>query len=190
MRKTDTRVQYTKARFADAMLDLLEQQPIGTISVKALCERAGLNRGTFYLHYSEPIDVLREMEWALFERMTVFTPEGEQDSAARFLWQIEALKKEKRLCAAVIGHNGDPAFLKAVHDRAFRMRREQLLTDYPNRSEAEIAVLFQFLFSGITGVVTAWLRGETALSDGETANLLTQISESIQNTDRTQGGER
>ena len=66
MGKEDTRVQYTKARFSDALLTLIEQQPIGSVSVRALCDEGGLNRGTFYLHYNEPIDVLWEMEWALY----------------------------------------------------------------------------------------------------------------------------
>lgn len=177
MRKTDTRVQYTKARFAEAMLELLERQPIGTISVKALCEQAGLNRGTFYLHYAEPIDVLREMEWALYERV-VGDLGAYGDVGSRFREQLAALNRERRLCAAVIGRNGDPQFMHRIGDRVYEALQEKLQSAHPERSEAEIKARLSFLFAGCTGVIALWLDGN-ALSDEETANLLSHLCDSV-----------
>ena len=179
MQKTDTRVQYTKARFADAMLHLLEQQPIGTVSVKALCEQAGLNRGTFYLHYSEPMDVLHEMEWALYERVVIDLGSfGSGGIESRFREQLAALNKERRLCAAVIGRNGDPLFMHRIGDRVYEALHEKLQSAHPERSEAEIRALLSFLFAGCTGVIAAWLGGN-GLSDEETANLLAHLCGSV-----------
>ena len=80
MHNTDTRIQVTRTMFHQAMLALLEEKAIGFISVKELCARAGLNRGTFYLHYSEPIDVLHEMEESVQEKVNpviTFIPTGD-----------------------------------------------------------------------------------------------------------------
>lgn len=62
MATLDTRIQFTKSRLYDAMTELLGKKAIGFITIKELCEAAGLNRGTFYLHYSAPMDVLRELQ--------------------------------------------------------------------------------------------------------------------------------
>lgn len=186
MKNMDTRVQYTKARFHEAMLEMLEQKPIGSVTVKALCDAAGLNRGTFYLHYAEPIDVLREMEWALYERVLqyAFRP-GEGDGLLEsFARQLAALEQERRLCAAVIGHNGDPLFMPAVSERAYAMLRETLLQTDPACSEDETRMRFRFLFSGVTGVITAWLHGDTQLSDAELANMLVQMSTGLWETNK------
>jgi len=56
------RVRMTKRLFQEALMSLLEEKPIDQISVTELCARADLNRTTFYLHYGQPLDVLREME--------------------------------------------------------------------------------------------------------------------------------
>ena len=62
MKHTDTRIKVTKSMFHHALLDILKEKPIDQVSVKELVEAAELNRSTFYLHYSSPLDVLKEIE--------------------------------------------------------------------------------------------------------------------------------
>ena len=179
MRKEDTRVQYTKARFSDALLTLIEQQPIGSVSVRALCDEAGLNRGTFYLHYNEPIDVLREMEWALFDRIVISLDSyGSGSRRDRMLRQLQALRQEQRLCAAVISRNGDPHFLHEIGDKVFAALHDKLSSEGPSRSEFEMHARFSFMFAGCTGLISAWLEGN-GLSDEETANMLSQLCDGV-----------
>ena len=179
MRKEDTRVQYTKARFSDALLTLIEQQPIRSVSVRALCDEAGLNRGTFYLHYNEPIDVLREMEWALFDRAVISLDSYGSDSRRdRMLRQLQALRQEQRLCTAVISRNGDPHFLHEIGDKVFAALRNKLSSEDPSRSEPEMHARFSFMFAGCTGLISSWLEGN-GLSDEETANMLSQLCDGV-----------
>ena len=41
------RTRYTRRAMQDALIELLRNQPLGSITVKALCERADVNRSTF-----------------------------------------------------------------------------------------------------------------------------------------------
>ena len=45
-----------------ALLELMQKMPFEKISVKAICERAGVNRGTFYSHYSDMDGILMDLE--------------------------------------------------------------------------------------------------------------------------------
>lgn len=45
-----------------ALMELLRQKPIQAISIKELCESAGINRGTFYAHYTDMYDLLQKIE--------------------------------------------------------------------------------------------------------------------------------
>ncbi len=45
-----------------AFTDLLRQKPIQNITIKELCERAGINRGTFYSHYTDIYDLRDNIE--------------------------------------------------------------------------------------------------------------------------------
>ena len=64
--KTDARVKYTKMVLKKALLELLEHKPVNKITVKEVCERAGLNRATFYAHYTDCFDLLESIEEELF----------------------------------------------------------------------------------------------------------------------------
>ena len=46
----DRRTRVTRLLIRRAFTELLRRKPIQSITVKELCEEAGINRGTFYLH--------------------------------------------------------------------------------------------------------------------------------------------
>ena len=51
---SDRRVKYTISALEDALLDLMAEKPLERVSVKELCEKADINRSTFYAHYGSP----------------------------------------------------------------------------------------------------------------------------------------
>lgn len=60
MDKKKSRYFETAAKMDDAFLSLLEQKELPFITVKEICERAQVNRSTFYLHYETIGDLLTE----------------------------------------------------------------------------------------------------------------------------------
>lgn len=62
MERENQRVAITKRLLKQALLSLLETKDIQKITITELCQAAGINRATFYRHYSVPQDVLLEME--------------------------------------------------------------------------------------------------------------------------------
>ena len=60
--KTDARVKYTRMVLKKALLELMQHKPVNKITVKEICERAELNRATFYAHYSDCFDLLESIE--------------------------------------------------------------------------------------------------------------------------------
>lgn len=60
MNKSESKYFNTAARMDEAFLALLEQKDFAYITVKEICERAGVNRSTFYLHYETVADLLEE----------------------------------------------------------------------------------------------------------------------------------
>jgi len=67
------RVQYTLGALRGALLRLLDEHPdtpVERVTVKALCEAADVNRSTFYAHYGQPLDLLKDMEHGLMRDLT------------------------------------------------------------------------------------------------------------------------
>lgn len=69
-KKQDARVRYTKMMIRNSLLELLSTKPIAKITVTEICERAGINRATFYAHYSDPSDLLHGLESEIIEDVT------------------------------------------------------------------------------------------------------------------------
>ena len=62
MKKENQRVKLTKKLLKQSLLDIMDKKPVGSISVIELCEKAEINRSTFYNHYGCPNDVLYDIE--------------------------------------------------------------------------------------------------------------------------------
>lgn len=60
MKKSESKYFNTAIRMDQAFLELLEKKDIEYITVKEICEAAGVNRSTFYLHYETIGDLLAE----------------------------------------------------------------------------------------------------------------------------------
>lgn len=56
------RIRLTKKLLKDALIKLLHQKSVDSISVTELCRCAEINRVTFYKYYSNPSDVLTEIK--------------------------------------------------------------------------------------------------------------------------------
>lgn len=64
--KPNQRIALTKERIHGALTLLLKNQDIRKISIRELCDIAGINRTTFYNHYGSQYDVLAEIrDWYL-----------------------------------------------------------------------------------------------------------------------------
>ena len=182
MTNTDTRIQYTKSRFHDAMTELLWQKAIGFITIKELCDTAGLNRGTFYLHYSQPVEVLREMEDALTENTLATLITDVSGMSKNLKEPLSLLLENRHTTAAIIGHNGNPDFLARVRSTVFEKQGRMLQQRFPHSSARQIECAFSYVFAGCTGVVKEWLMMPEPTPVEEMDKLLSDLTESVLNT--------
>lgn len=60
MNKNESKYFNTALFMNEALLSLLEKKDFEYITVKELCNKAGVNRSTFYLHYETMNDLLNE----------------------------------------------------------------------------------------------------------------------------------
>lgn len=60
MNKKESKYFNTASFFDEALLEILENKDYEYITIKEICEKAGYNRSTFYLHYESIDDLLDE----------------------------------------------------------------------------------------------------------------------------------
>ena len=60
--RENQRVRLSKRLIKESLTRLLQTESIHKVSIRTLCEEAGVNRSTFYKYYGSQYDVLEELE--------------------------------------------------------------------------------------------------------------------------------
>mgnify|MGYP005799805211 FL=1 len=63
----DRRTRLTKSLIRRVFTDLLAEKPLQRSTVREVCQRAGVNRSTFYAHYTDLYDLLTRHEEEMLE---------------------------------------------------------------------------------------------------------------------------
>lgn len=68
MNKNESKYFNTAIRMDEALIELLEKKDFEYITIKEICDTAGVNRSTFYLHYENTSDLLKETTRYIIDR--------------------------------------------------------------------------------------------------------------------------
>ena len=105
----DHRTRVTRMLIRRAFTGLLRTKPVQSISIKELCEAAGVNRGTFYAHYESVHDLLRQMEDDFLQEIDealerLLPPDGKGLTSLRLSTELfQILKENADLCTVTLG---------------------------------------------------------------------------------------
>jgi len=176
MSRAESKYFKTAARMDEAFLELLEQKDFAYITVKEICERAGVNRSTFYLHYETVADLLSE---SLAYRNRQFLSYFKQD-AETFVTKLHTcpmeelylitpeyltpylryIREHRRLFQAV---DKNPAAM-GVED-AYEQMFYRVFTPILERyrvPERDRKYMMAFYIRGLKAIVTEWLEQDCA----------------------------
>ncbi len=65
----DHRIKLTKLMLKNALLSLMEEKKLTSISITELCKKATINRNTFYSHFDSITDLYNEIEEQLIQEI-------------------------------------------------------------------------------------------------------------------------
>ncbi len=172
--KMDRRVRRTKTLLLQGLIQLMEVKDIKDISVKELSDLADINRGTFYLHYSDVYDMLGKIEEELFrefneilERDLSLDGTGPVISRPVLLDLFIFLDHNRALARVLTGPHGDMAFMNRLKDLVKEKLR--LLMNNAERSVEHFEYFYSFMVSGCIGVIECWLNQQSPVSPEEIA---------------------
>lgn len=173
----DNRVRYTKSVLQQALLKILQRKHIDKVTVKELCEEAQINRGTFYLHYSTPNDILREIEKQFMEEnMLLFQPyfnEGYEINYMAVLFGY--ILEHQDLARILMGQNGNPRMMERMKELTRPGVVNGWCREFPNYSREHLDYVFDFIFAGSTRLILDWIDDNNGISTKELANRLDRL---------------
>ena len=167
---SDPRALRTRQKLVDAFHAAVTESDPSAMSVASLTRAAGVNRTSFYSHFSSPEDLAIHALSELFDvvsaadivmRSEHSVPAAE--ASRRALRDIAWFVYERRESyARVLGPGAAPRLVQAVTE-AFTERTVASLERIDTRPPgADVEVTARYLAGGVLGVIGAWLAGGRA----------------------------
>ena len=173
--KSPQRRTLTKRLIREAMLALLKTKPIQDITIRELCDMAGVNRTTFYNHYAGVYEVLGEMEENFLLQLTDENSfsHRQPDLPQHIERLCENLQKNKEIALLLLANNVDPNFsAKLMKLQACGSVWNETVSSY---SSDEYELLAQFISGGAYAMVCHWLENGCQQTPKQIATLLTKV---------------
>lgn len=179
-KKINRKVKYTKMVLKDSFIKLMKQKPIQRITITELCEEADINRATFYAHYTDQYDLLRQIEQELVSDINAYIANYRFDeNESEFLQMLEKIfeyiKSNAEVCSVLLGENGDSNFQKDV----MMIVRKQSLAEWTARKtvkEEEAQYLYTYVANGCIGIILNWLHNGMEKSTHDMAVMVGRLT--------------
>ena len=165
-KRENQRIMLSKRLIKESLTRLLASESIHKISVRMLCEEAGINRSTFYKYYGSQYDTLDDRD-------------NGPGAAARKIQAIcSYLERNLAFVRTLVGNNVDPDFPGRLFSlpQIRLMILERLAGRYDGESQEYI---YSFLVNGCYSLVQDWLNRNSGKHFNEIALLLEELIEKI-----------
>ena len=164
-----------------ALMELLRQKPIQAISIKELCESAGINRGTFYAHYTDMYDLLQKIESDMLQDFQealkpLLAPNRSDLTPVKITAAIfRCLKYNADLCTVTLGDYGDKSFALQLINLVREKCMEAYSKFFTDATPKEIEFFYAFVSAGCIGLLQKWLAEGMVTSAEEIAAMAENI---------------
>ncbi|XID94522.1 TetR/AcrR family transcriptional regulator C-terminal domain-containing protein [Paenibacillaceae bacterium WGS1546] len=162
MNENDLRVVQTKKALHGALLSLLKSKPLEGISVSALCREAGVNRGTFYLHYKDIgalfdehlQSLLRDLEESYYEPYRLVPRLDVRRLDPSTIRIFHHVKKYRRFYEIVFDRKSSLSYYYSLFEKIKSLMRESA-SDFP-LGDKDRDLLIAYQANAMMGLLIQW----------------------------------
>lgn len=185
MNKNESKYFNTAVKMDKALIELLEKKDFEYITVKEICEKADVNRSTFYLHYENTSDLLEEATQYITDGFLSYFPADKKAMTFNFescelsnllfitpeyiLPYLTYIKENRRIFKTSLRNLASMKF-DAVYERMFKYIFDPVLKRF-SFAENERKYIMKFYLTGITAIVAEWLENDCT----DSTELLCQV---------------
>ena len=169
-RRDDRRTRYSKRVIRESLFELMQDRPINKITVKELCERADVNRSTFYAYYTDIYDLNRKIVKEFFTMQREFINRTMEILSAKpditnlsvddfyeiTLLYMTTVKENRDLYKFVFyGQSNTP--IQISYDKVFFSEINRVM---PEQYKESFRRSFSFVSGGTTALFMRWILND------------------------------
>lgn len=173
-RKADPRAIRSKKMLKQAVFSLLAENPeITQLTVQKIAGRAELNRATFYLHYEDINDLLRQIVHEIFDDLfrkmepLLQVKSNDQEQLVAFL---SYFYEHRKIFAVLVEHAGFKNQLSSLLMKTIEQRREAR-----NIDTTQETVSVEIIASSLLGIILWWIKDGNQYNAEYIADQITRM---------------
>lgn len=170
MNKSESKYYNTALLMDEALLLLLEKKEYEFITVKEICEKAGVNRSTFYLHYETIDDLLYEAIEMINKRFQL-TFNNKKINPQCLTKEDLFLIDDNYLIPYLNFIKENKKVYKLIHTNPYLFRKQETFEKLYNElfskildkygvEETEKEYIFSFFSFGLVAVIQKWIEND------------------------------
>ncbi len=163
MNTTNNRsVKRTQALLRKAFFELLREKPVSKISVSELTDACNISRGTFYLHYHDVFDLLKEVETELLSELKNQLDQAtiKHDETIEFTRLSRSFKfvlDHRKEVEILLGGRGSLSLQHKMEELIGYYYVDTVSQAYGQLDIKTLDIFRPYAVSGILGITRAWL---------------------------------
>ena len=178
----DRRIIKTKRALFAALSTLLKEKKLQDITITDLAKTEGINRKTFYNHYSCAKDVLEDLEFQIIESLIEQFEENRQqgfykDTFHTMFSLCQIIEKDYAYWNSLLHYKG---FYQDFLYKSQRLLKpitiEILEKEYPEAKGTMMELAVDYIMSGIIGILARWLITPGQYQASEIAEAITLLA--------------
>ncbi|QJC52079.1 TetR/AcrR family transcriptional regulator [Paenibacillus albicereus] len=174
-KKEDPRAIRSKRMFKEAIVSLmLEERSLSHLTVQKIASRAELNRATFYLHFEDVSDLLRQLADevlnGLSEKIQPLEQSDPGDEQERLTVFLDSIYDKRKLLAVLFDS-------KSLETNLFHLLKTLIETRRWNKrlDRSSHPVALEIRTASIMGIIMWWIRDGIQFSPAYIADQITLL---------------
>ena len=173
------RVRMTKRLMKDALLELLDRKNLVNISVKEICETADVHRATFYLHYSDQAELLREIEQDFLDQIPdppeILDEKGQKSLLEATTAFFDNVRENRNTVRILFGESADNSF----SSRLVEYLCARYIPVGGTTDESSARFLQLYVANGTVGMMREWVNSDFPICSQGIAEMMYFLSRKI-----------
>ncbi len=166
----------TKTMLLNSLLDLMVNKELEDITVRDITEYAGVNRGTFYRHFKDKMDLVEQKERQIFQDLKqveldikVFADTANIVISSENVCKLTTyLYTQRRFLANLLGSNGDMTFEHQLLTWLYSTIIDNLASAGLDVTQKHLKIVVHYQVSAMLGVIRYWFIEDHGVTSPET----------------------
>jgi len=179
--KENRKIRYTKMVIRDSLMELMKDRSILNISVKDICDLADISRSTFYVHYKDQYDLLKQIEEDalvyLEDLLKKYDDKRNNRDFIRMIEEVLTYVANNNSIQVLLSEYGDINFQKKIFKDL--TLRKQITSFFPQKMQEDdtITCYYVFVLNGSIGLIQHWIKNNMHIPVPKLAKMMLKWTE-------------